>query len=61
MNCVIWVIACNRLFVLMSPLGGLPSVHMQTPFGAAFLRGIPESPDPDEQNTGPWPELKSVA
>lgn len=26
MNCVIWVIACNRLFVLMSPLGGLPSV-----------------------------------
>lgn len=46
----------------MSPLGGLPPcVRMQTPFGVAFLRGIPESPDPDERNTGPWLELKSVA
>jgi len=54
MNSIIWLIACNRLFVLMSPWGGLPRrvscvyahAHAHVRF---FLRvGIPENPDLDE-------------
>lgn len=44
--------ACNRLFVLMSPWGGLPCVfrvNTQAPDGVQFFTGgIPENPDLDE-------------
>lgn len=43
MNSIIWIIACNRLFVLMSPLGGLPRVfrvYIQAPVGVQFYGGF---------------------
>lgn len=43
MNSIIWIIACNRLFVLMSPLGGLPRVfrvYTQAPVGVQFYGGF---------------------
>ncbi len=43
MNGSIWIIACNRLFILMSPWGGLPCVlceSLQAPVGVQFYGGF---------------------
>lgn len=62
MNCVTWVMACNRLFVLTSPLGGLPSACTRPlPLVLRCYGGFPKAVTPMSETPGPWLELKSVA
>lgn len=62
MNSIIWIMACNRLFILMSPWGGGGGGGRASPVvvvvffylcvcvhgGVQFYGGIPENPDLDE-------------